>query len=357
MHRRYYRLYKKHLNLYRLHKQLTKLKKKKPWIKELGSQAIQEVAERIDKSYKLFFLNIKQGVKASPPGFKGKHKYRSFTLKQAGWSIEANKLRIGDYSFKFSKSREVEGVIKTVTIKRDSLGAFYVVLSCECEVQPNKVTSGKSVGFDFGLNNFLTAQNGSTIQAPLFFKDSLVALKKASKALSKKQKGSNNRKKAKLKLARLHQTIANKRTDFQHKLAKTLAKEYEAIFIEDLNLKRMQQQWGRKASDLGFGSFVQILEYNCTLTGSTLVKVPRYFPSSKTCSECCSVNSKLRISEKTWTCSECGSQHQRDVNAAKNIFRVGASTLSLEKKTAISIAISSSFEARILGPLVVGVCQ
>jgi putative transposase len=241
--------------------------------------------------------------------------------------VDGNKLRVGNYSFKFSKSREIEGTVKTVTLKRDSLGDFYVFFVCEVEDQASKVTSGKSVGFDFGLKNFLTSQDGEVVKAPEPFKKNLTALKKASKNLSSKKKDSNNRKKARLNLARAYKKVANQRHDFQHKLARKLAASYKSIFVEDLDLKEMQKSWGRKVSDLGFYSFLKILEHHCNKAGSKLVKIPRFFPSSKTCSSCNHVIKELPVKQKYWVCPNCKTKHHRDVNAAKNIFRVGQEML------------------------------
>jgi putative transposase len=330
LHRRYYRLYGKGLNSYKLKKHLTKLKKRKLWLYELGSQAGQDVIERIEKAYKLFFESLKKNIKASPPGFKGKRKYRSFTLKQAGWSIEGNKLRIGKQIFKFSRSRELNGLIKTVTLKRDSLGDFYVLICCKVEDHPSKVTSNTScngMGLDFGLKNFLTLSNGGIIEAPEPFKENLVALKKIQRTLSFKKKGSRNREKARICLARVHKKVSNLRADFHHKLARNLAKTYDSIFVEDLNLQGMKKVWGRKVSDLGFSSFLLILEHHCNKSGSRLLKIPRFYPSSKTCSVCNSVQENLSLDQRSWVCASCKAEHNRDINAARNIFRVGQDLL------------------------------
>ena len=340
LHKRYYRRYKKHLSKYHLQKHITKLKKHNKSWGLLGSQAIQDITDRIERGYTLFFRNLKAGVKTAPPGFKSRRRYKSFTLKQAGWGVSGNELRVGNHNFKFSKSRELEGLVKTVTLKRDYLGDFYVIFSCEVEEHPNRVASGKSVGFDFGLKNFLTSHEGAIIETPQFYKNNIAAVKKANRNLSSKKKGSNNRRKALLHLARAHKKINNKRLDFQHKLARNLAQEYDNIFVEDLNLKGMQKLWGRKISDLGFYSFLQLLQHHCNKAGAILTKVPRYFPSSKTCSNCEHILDSLSLKERFWVCPVCGSEHDRDINAAINIFRVGASTLQIEGIRAASAAIS-----------------
>ena len=157
--------------------------------------------------------------------------------------------------------------------------------------------------------------------------------KKLQRRLSKKAKDSNNREKARLKVAKHQQHIANQRRDYFHKLSNELAKKYEYIFIEDLNMKAMQMMWGRKVSDLAFSEFVNILEYKTNVT-----KIDRFYPSSKTCSNCGFVLKELDLKIREWSCPSCGAKHQRDVNAAINIKRVGASTLAGEVVRATIVA-------------------
>ncbi|HQA04137.1 MAG TPA: transposase [Thermodesulfovibrio thiophilus] len=330
LHKRYYRLYGKHLNVNKLMKHITKLKKQERFVfwNQLGSQAIQDIAQRIERNYKLFFENQKRGIKTAPPSFKKIKKYKSFTLKQAGYRLlEGNKIVIMGNVYKYSRSRNIEGKIKTLTVKRDSLGDIYIYLTCETEEAAVEPGSGKSVGLDFGLKQFLTASDGNVIESPLFFKQSIKEIRKLHRILSRKKKGSNNRKRALIALARAYKKIANCRRDYHFKLAKELAEEYTIICIEDLNIKAMQKIWGRKVSDLGHGQFVNILKYQCRKTGTMVVNIPRFYPSSKTCSDCGYVLEKLALDVRSWVCPICGAVHDREVNAAINILRVGASTL------------------------------
>jgi len=333
LHKRYYRLYGKSLNVYALMKHLTKLKKLPKYSdwNSLGSQAIQDIAQRIDRGYKLFFRNREHGIKSSPPSFKKVKKYKSFTLKQAGYKLYSdNRIKIGDRIYKYHKSREIEGKVKTVTVKRDSLGDLYIYVVCETSNNEILPRTGKSVGYDFGLKMFLTASDGKNIVSPEFFKQSQKQIAKLNRELSKKQKGSNHYKQAKRRLAKAHKRLANKRRDFHFKLALNLAGEYATICIEDLNIKAMQKLWGRKISDLSHSSFVNILKYQCSKTGSTVIEIPRFYPSSKTCSACEFVYEELTLGDRKWTCPNCGILHDRDLNAATNIHRVGASTLGVE---------------------------
>ena len=257
--------------------------------------------------YKLFFDSIKANAKrkVAPPTFKKRIKYRCFTLKQAGYKLlDKNKIKIGKRIFKYHKSREIEGSIKTLTVKRDPLGDIYLFFSCEVPETKNlRAMTGKSAGFDFGLKTFLTPSNGSDpIVSPEFFKQGIKEVKKASKALSSKKKGSNNRRKANINLARVHKRIGNRRKDFHFKLARKLTERYDHIFFEDLKIKAMQMMWGRKVSDLGLHNYLRIQEYFCLQTGTVINYVDRWFPSSKLCNICGFLNNDLSLREREWIC-------------------------------------------------------
>lgn len=332
LHKRYYRRFQKHLNQFRLMKQITKLKKLQRYShwKKLGSQAAQDIVQRIEKGYKAFFKSLRDrsSRKVAPPSFRKRLKYQSFTLKQAGYKVSGNTLVIGKQQYKFFKSREIKGRIKTLSIKRDALGHIYFVIVTAGKHDQNKTASTKIVGFDFGLKDFLTGSDGTRVAAPQPLKNLLKQLKAANRNLSRKKKGSNHRKLARQALARLHRKITNMRRDFHFKLAAQLVKTYQVISIEDLNLQGMKALWGRKVSDLGFASFVDILEHQATKTGCKIIKIDRWYPSSKTCSCCGAINENLSLRDRSWTCS-CGAVHGRDLNAAINIERVGTSTLGL----------------------------
>jgi len=332
LHKRYYRLYKKSLNVYALINHITKLKKMlryKHW-RQLGSQAIQDVVERIDKSYKLFFRNQKHGIKSGTPHFKKRSNYKSFTLKQAGYKLlDGNRIKIGNKIYKYFKSQEIEGNIKTLTVKRDKLGDIYLYIVTDAENLKVAPRTGEIVGFDFGLKTFLTVSNGEDIESPLFFHQNSNAVRKANRKLSKKQRFSNNRRKARKNLERLHKRIANQRSDFHWKLANELTDKYDFMFFENLNIKAMKRLWGRKISDLSFSGFLLKLKYLASVKGKTVLCIDRFVPSSKTCSVCGYIYKDLELKEREWRCPECETLHDRDRNASYNILRVGASTLGL----------------------------
>lgn len=332
LHKRYYRRYRKHLSQKRLKARIAYLRNHlRPHWKALGSQAVQDVIERIERGYELFFkaCRLRKEKKSKrvvrPPSFRKSVNYRSFTLKQAGWKLLApGEVRIGKAAYRYHASRDIDGTIKTVTIARDAVGDFWIVFSVDRnETPPKRVTTGRTAGFDFGLKVFLTGSDGTEIRMPQPFKAALKQVKKKNRRLSRAKKGSRGRKKARLDLARLHRQIADRRREFHHQVARALSLQYDAICIEDLNLAGMKSLWGRKVSDLGFAQFVSILEHHCRKNGCRLVKIDRFYPSSKTCSVCGHIHRELSLRDREWTCSRCASHHDRDANAAINIEREG----------------------------------
>jgi len=336
LHKTYYRLFGKYPSKYEIQKHFTRYKKIKRfrYWNDLGSQTIQDIVERVDRAYRLFFKSLKRCEKRyRPPSFKKKSKYKSFTLKQCGYKLlDDNKIRIGNRVYKYSKSREIEGKIKTVTIKRDTLGDVYLFFSCDRVEKPKieRTSTGKIEGFDFGLKTFLTSSTGEKIRSPQFFKIGSNRVKVASKIVSSKKKGSNNRRKAVLSFARVHRKIVNQRRDFHFKLTRRLALDFDVICIETLNIGAMKKLWGRKISDLGFSDFVLILQHMCNKLGSTLWQADQFYPSSKTCSYCGWINENLSLRDCIWTCQGCQTKHDRDQNAGMNLKREGASSLGLE---------------------------
>jgi len=336
LHKRYYRIYKKHLSLYQLKAHITKLEQlpKYVWWCQLGSQAIQDIVIRIDKGYQRFFQNLKDRKagkamqRVGPPTFRKIAKAKSFTLTQAGWKgLGGNRLRIGSTVYKFANSRDLEGTIKTVTIKRDALGDLYAYFSCLIEpVSLDRAMTGKSAGFDFGLTTYLTSNDGTEIQARQPFKRGLRQITRANWRLAHKVKGSRNRRKAHRHLARVHRRVAHLREAFHWDLARQLCEQYDHITLETLNLRGMKALWGRKVSDLGFAGFVDILHHVASKLGTVVHHIDPWFPSTKLCSVCGAINDHITLRDRVWTCDACGTIHHWDHNAATNIYREGASS-------------------------------
>ena len=334
LHKRYYRLWGKYLDKSQLQKHLVKLKKHNrfAYIREIGSQAVQEVTDRIDRAYNLFFSNLKRKVRTSPPKFKVVRKYKSFTLKQSGWKLDETqgKIRIGKKWYGYFQSRKIEGKVKTVTVKRDAVGDIYVYLVCDVQSKPVELRTGKSVGFDFGLKQFLTGSDGHDIRSPYFFMMNIRAIRRKSRKLSRRQKGSHNRERQRKELARAYRKMENQRKDFHFKTARKLCEEYACICLETLNIKGMARRWGRKVHSLGFSEFEKILQYEALKLGTEIVFVDRLYPSSQLCNVCGYKNPEVKnLKLREWTCPECGTHHDRDRNAAININRAGASARSV----------------------------
>ncbi|HEY9804583.1 MAG TPA: transposase [Leptolyngbyaceae cyanobacterium] len=311
-----------------------KLRKRNPTWQTVGSQAVQDICQRIERAYQLFFKHNKKGVR--PPGFKKVKKYKSFTLKQAGYKfLGGNRVKIGNKVYQFWKTREIEGTVKTLTIKRTPLGELFMVIVVDDRDAINRVCTeveiktGKIAGFDFGLKTFLTCSDGTLIESPQFFKQSLNAIKKASRQHSQKLKGSSNRERARKNLVRKYEDISNRRHDWFWKLAHQLTDKFDVLCFETLNLKAMQRLWGRKISDLAFGEFLQILEWVAKKKNKLVVFIDKWYPSSKTCSHCGHVLDSLDLSIREWRCPSCQSVNGRDENASQVICAVGASTVGL----------------------------
>ena len=337
LQKRYYRLFGKNITAFTMTNHLVKLKRQKRFAfwKELNSQVIQDISERVWRSYKSFFKNIKKNHKAKPPRLRKKEFYNSITYKNSGHKIDRNiivlqkKIRL-----KFYKSREIEGVIKTITFKRNRLGDYYMFVVCDVEIDKVLPRQGETIGLDFGLKHFLTTNKGERKEGILFFKKMLHEIRELNRKRSRKmgeQKGEKKSKnwiKANYKLQRAYERLINLREDFQWKLARELCSKYVVICIEDLELKEMQRLWGRKVSELRFGEFVKKLEYVASKLGSIVIKVGKWFASSQLCNHCGYKYEKVKdLRLRKWICPQCGKEHDRDVNSAKNILREGLQIL------------------------------
>lgn len=341
LHKRYYRIWGKHLACTKLQSHIAKLRKRNPFWQLVGSQAVQDICQRIEKAYQLFFKHHKKGVR--PPGFKKVKKYKSFTLKQAGYKfLSGNRVKIGERIYQYWNSRAIEGKVKTLTIKRTPLGElFMVVVVDDCNEPQVKFETSKIAGFDFGLKTFLTCSEGFKIDSPLFLKQSLNAIKKANRRHSKKLKGSTNRERARKNLVRKHEDVVNRRSDWFWKLARQLTDKFDVLCFETLNLKGMKRLWGRKVSDLALGEFLQILEWVAKKKNKQVVYIDPWYPSSKTCSSCGHILESLDLSIRRWRCPDCESENDRDKNASINIKMVGSSTIGVgdvrQSQTAIPV--------------------
>ena len=302
----------------------------------LPSQAIQEELKRIDAAYIRFFKKL-----GGRPHIKPRHKFKSITLTQAGYELQDNRISINlrkwndktkkwqyDFiPFTFHKHRDFEGTLARITIKRDNCGDYWLcIITDHTDTKPLSPT-GQSVGADFGMKDaYLTFSTGEKIQHPQPLKQSLNELRTLNKALSRKQKGSNGWWRCVRQLTRLYRKVSNQRKDFQWQLATKLCKRFDTIAIETLNLDGMKRLWGRKVSDLAFYQFVEILRYKCQKHKRQLIQIGQWTATTKPCSDCGFHNENLTLSDRQWTCPDCDSHHDRDINAAINILRAGIAT-------------------------------
>lgn len=323
------------LNCFECQKDMTSLKKEREWLKEVDSTALQSTLKDLDLAYQNFFRRVKKGEKAGFPRFKNKHTSRkSFKSKRVG-----NNICVFDNSVKLPKlgkvrakvSRQVEGRILSATISQNSSGKYFVSLCCtDVEISQYESTS-KTVGLDMGIKDFCISSDGEYFSNPKYLTKNLKKLAKLQRQLARKSEASQNRNKARIKVARLHEHIANQRNDMLHKLSTSLVKGYDVICIEDLQIKNMvrNHKLAKAISDVSWSEFVRMLEYKSKWQHKVLVKIDKFFPSSQLCSHCGAKNPKTKdLSVRKWVCKGCGAEHERDLNAAKNILNEGMRLIS-----------------------------
>lgn len=319
LQKRYYRLYGGYINTNKMQKHIAKVRNKTPNWKKLSSQSMQEVCQRNDKAYKRFF----QGLAKRPPKFKKSKDFSSFVFKTSGYNVfDTGVFEIrGVCKFKFKCTRQFSNV-KRVTVKKDNVGDWFISLTCDMEPEKYKRVGDTTIGIDFGLKTYLTTSQGEEIESPRFYRQYERRIAKLNRELSRKKKGSKGRSKAKSNLAKAHRKLSNLRDNDQWQLAHYLCENHKMICLEDLDIKSMQQRWGKKVSDLAFSKFVTKLDHVAQKYGTEIIKVDRYFPSSKLCT-CGVKNEDLKLSDRTWTCGSCNTTHDRDLLAANNILTEG----------------------------------
>jgi len=307
--------------------ELTKLKKKPEyeWLNLSVAQSLQQSIVNMEKAFTRFFRE-KKGF----PKFKSKHKSRQVVGFPQNTKIdfEAGKAFVNKIGWmRVRVSRTFEGKIKTATIEKTATGKYYISITVELtdvKVKQKPVKKETAVGIDTGIKTFATFSDGSEIENPKHLKSSLKRLKVLSKRVSRKVKGSNNRKKAVKKLAVLHEKIANRRLDFLHKTTTAIAKQYDTVIVENLNIAGMikNRKLSQSIADLGLGRFYSLLEYKMQEKGGNYIEIGRFEPSSRLCT-CGTINKELQLSDRVWTCGNCGATHERDLLAANNIKRFG----------------------------------
>lgn len=304
-----------------LNNYLTVLKNIYPFLKEINSQSLQQASKNLNSAYTRFF---KEGA-GFPKKKSKKNPLQSFQIPQH-YRIEGKKIwipKVGWMTIKLHRDM-MQGHMKTATISRTPTGKYYISIIVENDLEyPEKqdYSHATMIGIDVGNITFATLSNGEKIDHPKFLKFSLQRLKCLQKRVSRKIIGSNNRRKAVKKLAKIHELISNQRNDFQHKVSKKLISENQAIAVETLNIKGMMSNHRRAQStgDSAWYSFVLKLQYKAEWFGKTIFKINQWLPSSKTCNICGYKHPNLTENIREWQCPDCKTLHDRDINAAINI--------------------------------------
>jgi putative transposase len=317
----------KGLSRYDLQKQLPSLKKEYEWLTETYSQCLQVVCLNLSRS----FINLFE-KRASFPRFKSKHGKQSLSYPQ-NVKMKGDLLvfpKLGEISAKIH--RPIEGSIKTVTISQNKAEQYFAsILFEDGTEQPKPNPEGQAIGLDMGLSHFCVTSEGSKFDNPGWLEKHERNLKNKQKALSRKQKGSNNRNKSRVKVAKVHNKISRCREDFQHKLSRRIVNENQVIVCENLNIKGMVKNHclAKSIHQVGWGQFQTMLKYKSEQEGKIYLEVDRFFPSSKTCNHCLNVVDSLPLDVRQWECPRCKTKHDRDINASRNIRDEGLRILSL----------------------------
>lgn len=320
-----YQAEKKNVSAFTLMTELTQLKKQPEydWLKLSVAQSLQQSIVNMDKAFTRFFKQ-KKGF----PKFKSKHKgtHHVGFPQNTKIDFEAGKVSLPKLGWIKTKiSRDFYGNIKTSTIEKTPTNKFFISITVELpdiEVKQKPISKKNAVGIDTGIKTFATLSDGTKIENPKHLKNSIKRLKVLQRRASKKQKGSSNRRKANLKVALLHEKISNQRLDFLHKTTTAIAKQYDTVACENLNISGMMRnhKLAQSIADLGLGRFYTLLQYKMQEQGGNYLEIGMFQPSSRLCT-CGIINKELTLSDRTWTCKACGVTHDRDELAANNILK------------------------------------
>ncbi len=314
----------KRLSYKDLSESLTLLKQQEEysWLSEVSSVPLQQALRHLDRA----FLNFFEG-RAKYPAFKKKRNRQSATYTSNAFKWDGTQLTLAKMTeplhIRWSRPVPDDTILRSVTVTKDGADRYFVSLLVEEDIEQLEPVE-PSIGADLGLKEFVILSSGETVGNPKFFHKDEKKLAKAQRRHAKKQKGSKNRIKARQKVARIHARIADRRRDFLHQLSTRLIRENQTICVESLQVKNMvkNRRLAKAISDVGWSEFVSQLEYKAAWYGRNLVKIDKWYPSSKRCFDCGHLLDSLDLDVRTWRCPECGVVHDRDINAAKNIHAV-----------------------------------
>lgn len=313
------------------------------WLAQADSMALQQSIRDLDRAYKNFFRRVREGGKPGFPKFKSRRHARQSYRTNGGKVVDRNHIalpKLGNVRAKVS--RPLQGRFMSVTVSLDAVGRYFATFLCADVPSKDAIAADREVGIDLGVETLATLSDGTKIGNPRHLKKYEHRLAREQRRLSRRkgarrgEKPSGRYLKQRKRVARIHAKIADARTDALHKVTTMLADENQVLCMEDLNAKGMvrNHHLAKAVSDVSFGEFARLLEYKCAGRGRTLVKVDRFYPSSKTCSVCGHRLDALSLSVRSWDCPSCGVHHDRDVNAARNILAEGKRILSNTEGTA-----------------------
>lgn len=323
----------------------TELRNEIEWMKEVSASAIQQ-KEMDFKEFKTQLFNAKRKSKIGFPKFKKKSNRQSYRLPNQKFKIVNGKLQLEKIGkIKFIQDREFPEFFKfmNVTISKNPSGEYYASILIEQEIN-HKPKTNKECAIDIGIKTFSTQSDGIEVDNPKYFSKSQAKLRRLQQHFSRKQKGSKRREKCRLKIAKLHQKITNQRDWFLHNYSTYLIENYDRVFIEDLDVKGLleKKQLSKEISDVSWSKFFQMLQYKANWYGKEVIKVNRYYASSKTCG-CGVKNDSLKLSDRVWTCNSCGTENSRDHLASQNILKEGRRSLG-DTKTNVETEVTRSMK-------------
>ena len=318
------------------------------FLKEIDSKALQSEWRNLKFAYDNFFRKVKKGIKKGFPKFKSRKNKQSYTTYNINdnCKIDFNKKKLKlpkiTTCINYRDERRFQEKIKHITVSKTKSNKYFasILIEIDCNVIPKQeLLEYKIIGFDMSVSKFLIAKD-LELSNPRFYKNEESKLRKLHRELSRKQKGSGNRNRARTKLVRLYEKINNRKKDWLHKMTHLLSEHFDCVILEDLNIKGMQQfNSGVSKSvslDFSWNQFITILKYKMEAKGKHLILIDRYFPSSKLCSKCGYKNNELKLSDRKWKCPACNAAHDRDINASENIRTEGIKQLEENTITLIS---------------------
>jgi len=327
-----YKNKEKHLSNYDINKDITKLKQTKEWLREVDSIALQMAAEDLSVAYDNFFKSVtgkRKGPKVNPPKFKNKHSRQSYRTR----GVRVNE----DGTLQIPKLKAVKAVVhrpipegstvKSTTISKNPDGRYYASILVETELSLQPMT-GKEIGCDVGLKDLLITSSGIKFMRPddlPYIAKTKQLLKAKQKQFARTEKGSKNHESLRLQVAKLYSKITRQRNEYYHLVSRYLVDNYDSVYVEDLAIKNMLQnrKLSRAIHEVSWATLTNMIAYKASWSGRTYHRINRFYPSSKACSACDYKLEKLDLATRNWICPNCGTNHDRDVNAAKNILRVG----------------------------------